>query len=356
MRYVCDINLIREINHVVLPWKFLLPEMEEREMTRHYYDCYWGGETHGVFLTKVRLRLTTAQKCILSMRRLLSIFRHWYQNKVLGQGRIIARNRKERLPDRVYTVKYHPIWNEYFTAAFSGKFERDLENGAYVIHVSKMGTSQDVIEKYCEFTFDMSNGRRIIHDFLDASSHSLSFFEQRFSHLQVLADQFMDSRFASVCASFLNNYIDETLLKMKNMNSTQRLERFIRQNAVIAEYIWKGNFSSPAERESLGVQLHISKRNLGGFKKATSLAELREYVDRKMDKKDTLLDQLPPHLWKRIQDAEEALRDAQDGVRIGLFGRYISSDKIEACRSRLRQAWRDADVWIGQKLLRESGA
>lgn len=355
----CDFRLRRCITKCTFPWKLVMRVLEVDDMDRYYYDCFWGSLTYQKFRELLRQNMVR----ILLWKRVFRVFiRHcveWYRHRVLVKAHIIARNKKDNLPDQIMEMRYHPVHDMYFEGAFSGRFTKNLEkmpNGtlAYVIHVSRMGTTQEAIALYCLYTCNPWEGRLHVKQFIEDSATDTNRLERVIQILEMIGRELMKPSFSGLCAEYLHTYIEETLLQKKGMNSTQRLERFIRQNPVLAEYIWKGNFASETRRETLGSQLQISKRNMGGFKRSSTLAELREFVDRKLNKKDSLLDQLPPHVWKKIENAENALASARGGVRVGLFGHYISSDAVTAAQTRLREAWKEADRWIGRQLLQQS--
>lgn len=355
----CDVNLRRSVQRCSFPWQLIMPALEENEMNIYYYNCRWDHATYQRFLDVLRGNLARAVFLTRVFRLFARKMVRWYRKRILVKGYLIARNKKDGLLDQILKMRYHPVKSTYFTAAFSGRFPKNLEtmdNGekGYVIHVSRMKTSQEAVALYCQLTLDPLGGRLAVWRYLDESTFELSHFEEVFQGLDVIATEFMDDRLASICSGFLHQYIEDTLLHKKGMNSVQRLESFLRRNPVLAEYIWKGNFATETQRATLGSQLDISKRNLGGFKRSSTLAELKEFVDRKLNKKDSLLDQLPACLWKKIETAENALVDARQGVRVGLYGRYISSDAITMAQTRVRDAWKEADRWIGRQLLQQS--
>lgn len=355
----CDNALDKGIRRCPLSWKYVMPALDPSEFTVYNYNCLWGLETKRIFLEKLRAQLLRAFRVHAIMKRFVRSWKTWYYTKVLRVGHILARYRKEKLPDARFILKYHPIRDEYFSAAFSGRFPKNLEtdgngNTVYVIHAGRMGTSQEAISMFCRFTQDPFLGRVRVHRFLEDATGDPERFQKAYQELQVLADEFMHASFGNCCVEFLNHYLNETMLRVNHMTSIQRLERFVRQNPILAEFIWKGNFSTREQRAVLADRLCISKKNKGGFIRSENLTQLREFVDRKTHKKDSLLDMLPPHLWARIQDAEKGYQQAQLGSPVGLFGTYISGDAVDMWRNRVREAWRDADIWIGRHQLQQS--
>lgn len=291
-------------------------------------------------------RLTHFEEQRNNLVRLQKMIIDWYR-KTLRTDKIIARNVRDGLPDKIVSITYHPIRDAYFAAAFSGRFPADMENDAYIVRVNRLQTSQEAIEIYCA---SRRNGSHLIHEYLtEASFKDQEHFEKVFRELSVLGDIFLDEVFTGKVESFLMDYMNKTLYKLNGTNSRTRLQMFLTRNRVVAQYIWKANFSTRKKRGILGAALRISNRNMAGFQSAETLEDLSMFLDRKLEKGKTALDDLPPKIWAKIEQAQEAHRLAKQGVRVGLYGRYFSSDEIERTRVLLAQAWSEADKWLGQK-------
>lgn len=352
LRHFADSRLINDCNRIKLKWRIVMPITDVFKYGSYYYPQYRPDETYMAFISELRIAVFRFLRIQRILRRMIVMATEWYQNKVLRCGVVVARNRKDLLPDRKFEIRYHPR-EGYFATAFSGRFGADIENGEYVIKVNAAGTSQDAIGLYSVVTLNRIEGRAMMYAHLDnALLHGLDSFRQTYGCVIRLGELFMDTHFMGVCAGYVNDYIEETILNQKGFSSIQRLERFISVKPVLAEHIWTENLSTPQERASIAVQLKISKRNIGGFTNAATTVDLQKFIVRKWDSKRSMLDDLPKHLWTRIQNAETAYESAKRGVPVGLRGWYISSESIDIARNRLRDAWRDADIWIGQHVVK----
>lgn len=350
LRYYADAKLIQDSHQMRIRWKLVLALQADAFRERSYF--YQDEMMLKTFIIGLRLGVDRFLGVQRIMRRVVGMITEWYHNKVLRSGVVVARNRKDLLPDQKFEVRYHPR-EGYFATAFSGRFGADLENGEYVIKVKAAGTSQDAIGLYCVFTSNHSEGRSRLFAHLDqALLDGLDSFRQTYGCVVRLGELFLDEHFTRLCESYIYQYMEDTILNQNGFSSLQRLERFISVKPVLAEHIWTENLSTQQERATLATQLKISKRNMGGFKNATTTADLQKFIVRKWDSKRSLLDDLPKHLWDRIQNAETEYEFARRGHRVGLRGWYISSDSIDVARNRLRNAWRDADVWISHHVVK----
>lgn len=261
---------------------------------------------------------------------------------------IIARNSKEKKPDVICRITFHPRLYPYFETAFSGRFPTDIEDGRYIVRVNKLNTSQEAVYIYCQ------KNKAELYSYLNrASLEGIDRLEEVIRELQI-GQVFMDEIFVNQIGDFFNSYLNETLYKLNGTTSLSRLNLFVSLNPIIAEYIWKTNFNTPLERRKLGSVLSISVRNLGGFIRSETLKDLHTYIEKKMGSNRSILDQVPKHLYDKIQKAQEDLQTAKCGVRVGLYGRYISSDNIQAANQRLHNVWKEVDRWITQHTKKSS--
>jgi hypothetical protein len=251
------------------------------------------------------------------------------------------------MPDRIIPITYHVTRDAYFATAFSGRFPVDMEDERYIIRVNKLKTSQDAIEIYCA---SRRNGTQRLYEYLNIATDTLAHFERVYGELVVLSEIFMDEVFAGKLNAFLMKYMNDTLYALNSpANSLKRLRLFLDKNRVMAEYIWKANFSTREERGVLGTALKIANRNIAGFKASNTIEDLIAFIDRKMSIGRTILDDLPHDLWQKVQKAQADHENAKRGERVGMFGRYISSDEIERTRNVLALTWSEVDKWITQR-------
>lgn len=260
---------------------------------------------------------------------------------------VIARNTRDHLPDLICPITYHKTMSPYWVSAFSGRFNKDLEDGRFVVRVNRINSSQEAVAIYC------NRDKKMLYDFLTtAAQEGIDRLEAVVRELQI-GQVFMDEVFIEKVAGFFNEYLYETLYKLDKTTSLVRLQLFVSSKPVIAEYIWKTNLNTKKKREILGSALSISKRNIGGFVRSETIGELKKYIELKTGSKLSILDQLPKHLWDKITRAQEDYEFAKCGVRVGLYGRYISSDAIQAANHRLQEAWKEADRWIGRNAAKD---
>lgn len=300
--------------------------------------------THGV-CSIIMGRLQAFERRYRALRRLKKMIVAWHRSG-LRHGEIIARNIRNKMPDRIIPVAYHVARDAYFATAFSGRFPADMEGERYIIRVNKLMTSQDAIEIYCA---SRRKGKEKIHQYLSAATDTLAHFERVYRELDVLGEIFMDDVFSEKLNSFLMGYMNDTLYRLNGINSLERLRLFLDKNRVMAEYIWKANFATREQRGVLGSALKISNRNLAGFKASETVEDLNAFIDRKMSIGRTILDDLPPALWQKIQKAQADHEQAKKGESVGRFGRYISSDEIERTRNVLAMTWSEVDKWVAQR-------
>jgi hypothetical protein len=230
----------------------------------------------------------------------------------------------------------HPYWS----IAFFGHFDKEGKN-TFLLRLTKMGMTYDVIEMYCTLTRLRweKERREVLEKYLYTGVTRYEEFEQR---IQMCTSLFQIWCHSSLIETLMINYIDETLYN-KGFTSLRRLELFLTRNVFMSRYIWQTNFSTEKERRCLGVAMDISNKQLAGFIKSDTPEQLTEWVTKKKQPTLTKYDKLPAHLQRKITMAQQKLERAKRGT-----GFYISSDEINACERNLFDAWRKADQWIGK--------
>jgi hypothetical protein len=225
--------------------------------------------------------------------------------------------------------------------------------------VNKHNTSQEAVRIVCEFTINSDQGTKLLHQYLDSQTTSIETFQYAMQSLFTLYEMWNMENVATACSDYMESYINSTLYKKRNKYgnlepSINRLDLFTSRNPVLAEHIWRTNFSTEKSREILGVALNINMKNIGGLKRAKSIGELKQYIDKRRSLDMSINDKLPPHIWTKIENAQKLVNQAKGGVRVGWSGRYINSEEIAMAENRLREAWREADKWLGKNLIQKS--
>lgn len=283
---------------------------------------------------------------LTALRRLKECIVHWYRERVLRDGVLILRNRRDRLPDVRISIRYNPRRDVYFAAAFAMNFMGDIENGCLVIHTAREGTTQRAIEIYWTVyrALGCREGRKAIFTYLDLATD----LDKAMQELLLPAHKWEDARFGDIVVSYLNEYMDKTLYNM-NFNSMARLTAFVRSDRRKAAHIWHANFASANTRRVLMDALKIALRNQSAFLKADSIEDLEQYIRLKMIHRSphSHYDLLPEDFKRRIMTAENSLAAAKSGTRVGIRGCYINSETIAIAQFRLDNLWREADRWIG---------
>jgi len=267
---------------------------------------------------------------------------------------VVARDRKHGHSDLYCPIRFHER-SMFWMTAFYGAFKAGMENGRYIVYVNREGTSQQAVEIFCLFTLDRQAAEKRLFQYVyEESRASFSQLTRRLQEVQVLADKWDNPAFYECLMKPLETYIEVTLLHTKGTTSTQRLQHFVDTNPVLAEYIWLGNFRTETKRTELAVLLHISNRRRAGFVRAQTLNELREWLSKIQKRHIDMYDDLPLCMKRDIDRAKENLTIARKGVPVGLFGRYISSDAIQAAETRLNDLWKQADRYLGQQNLKRA--
>lgn len=333
-------------------WKHLLNKKLLNNLITLEFDSYY--RWRYVVYTDYIHYICDYIGCILlnmyKLRKLKSAIVYWYRNKVIKTATIIARNKKDNKPDIECILKYNPRVDTFWNTALFSKMKGGMDGDKYIVYTTKENTTQEAVQIFCLYKDNKVQGKVAINNYL-SSVDSCDELKMKIGHLNILGDIWDCESFKDDSDyNYLMNYINSTLYKMNGTTSYERLNLFINTNKILAEYIWDNNFSTPEQRSILGTAMGISSKNLGGFKRATTLDALTDYLNTKMSRGKTIYDNLPQHLWNKIQKAEQDLITAKQGVRVGLFGHYISSEDIDAAQNRLSNAWKDADRWLGQNL------
>jgi hypothetical protein len=288
-------------------------------------------------------------KLKIASKKIVTFVIETYKTKFLIYKEIIARNRKDGLPDVICPVFYNPKKHEYLHAAFSGAFRGGIEDGRLVIYTKKMETTQEAVKIYCTYITNQFQGQKMLDEyFIENLSKGYDFFKEAIESVCKIADICLFPTLQDDCSQYLMKYINSTLYN-RGYKSIKRLHLFLETNPILAHHIWITNFATEEERLSLGYQLDISTRNLNGFVKSTSINELKEYLDKKKQFQNvkTIYDNLPNDMKLKISKAENDLISAKKGHSIGLYGAvYISSDEIDVAQNRLNVLWKNADRYL----------
>jgi len=276
-------------------------------------------------------------------------FRTFYTTHIVRRGTIVLRNKKDGRADMDVEVVYNPHIHSYFEAALSGRYTSSLKDDKYVFRTTKHNTTQEAACLVLQTMNDVKTGTLALYAYLDENSVTHNTFASAFASVYICTDVFLLSQVQDVCDEYLQKYLRDTLYKTHGHNCLQRMTLFLNKRPGVASYLWKTTFATHKQREVLGQQLNISRRNMAGFVSSATLDDLRSFLERKLNAGKTFLDTLPPHLWTAITKAQEDLEKAKHGTRVGLYGRYISNDAIDAAQTRLHNAWKKADQWIGQQ-------
>lgn len=280
---------------------------------------------------------------LYALRKMVRLYIDWYNTHIMQPGTLILRNRRDRLPDVYLDIRYHITRDAYFAAAFSMNFMKDIEDGCLVIHTAREGMSQKSVEMYWDVYRNKKDYTQI-YDFLNEEKIR-GHLENTIQEFITIADKWDDPGFQNFIMKFFDDYVENTLYN-KTFICSKRLELFISQDPLLAEYIWKSNFASRNSRTVLVGVLDISLKNQKAFINAETIDQLKQTLIRKADK-TSHYDCLPDHLKQKITIARDRLENAKKGVRVGLRGRYINSEQIVMAQTKLDDLWKEADRWIG---------
>lgn len=279
------------------------------------------------------------------------VFYTWYHRHHLRRT-IIARNKKDDTPDVVCTILYHPheiFWNTVFETLMTGGMEVIDGERVFVVPVHKLGTTQEAVSIFCAFKDCPSVGKNIIRRHLK-ESEDVDDLTQRMSSLLVLADTWDSPPFYAASMEYVSDYLSATL-DGKGCSKT-RLRKFLDNDPIVAEYLFKSNFDAEKKRGILGASLNISHKMMGGFKKSQTLEDLKQYLQKKkmVDNITNIYDQVSDDLKARLRRAQKMLQLARLGRPVGTTGWYISGDDIAIALQKLADVRREADQYISLKL------
>lgn len=302
-------------------------------------------------LSEMRYKMGAILLRMETYRHIKKMIVAWYRQG--KEGVLIIRNRKDQMPDIRVNIRFYPSMDCYFETAFSGRFSKDLEDGCFVIHTKREGTSQRVVQIYWEiYRKDKKAGKMALYEYLDQHKSSVEDLTDAMAEVQAVAKWDMMGYFVMLTQEYLMDYINDTFYN-KSFKTSDRLLRFTSMDPIKAEYIWSVNFATEKQRFALAGELGIALRDQNKFIKSKNVEELQCLVKNKKNAlqkhRSSIYDDLPTHIWNKIKDAENKLKQAEAGTPIGLFGRsrYYSSEDIEAARFCLKQAWIKADQWVG---------
>lgn len=285
-----------------------------------------------------------------SIRTIKKMIMAWYKN--VKYGTILARNRKDNRPDIRATIKYRPAIDHYFEVAFSGRFKKDMEDGCFVIHTKKEGTTQEVVVMYCLYRSNPVEGKRQVYAYLEKHKTSVEDFDTTVQAIYAAAKWDTIGCFVNLVQDYIMDYCKFTLYN-KSFKSAQRLLRFTTHDLVLAEYIWMVNFDTEKKRFALVSDLELAVRHQNKLLRANNIAELKTMLEKTMTvnqkRNSSIYDDLPAQYWKAIQEAEQKHQSAVNGTFVGCRGvKYYNSEEIEATSMMVKQAWIRADQWVGR--------
>jgi ElaB/YqjD/DUF883 family membrane-anchored ribosome-binding protein len=337
---VCPVPVRRSLK------RFPFPHLLARAVKSIFsvsYPMVWGilrQETGALFLRMGALR---------KARRLIV---DWTRTR--KQGVLLLRNRKDRLPDLKVAIRFHPQVDTYFDAAFSGRFPKDLEDGCFVVHTKREGTTQRALQIYWEvYRNDKEAGAKALFAYLDDHKTDVNGLTEAMGSVAALEKYDPWGHFVALAHDYLDHYLQKTLYH-KSFKSLERIYRFLTHDPVLAGYIWGVNFHTEKQRFALAADLGIAVREQKKFIQAQTMDDLRAMLEKKKEllhkRHRSIYDNLPDHLKQQIQTAQERHKKALTGTRVGLYGVYYSSEEIEASRQNAKEAWRRADQWIGKNI------
>jgi len=354
--YGCDINT-RWAKEYLLNRSFWKRGALFQTIVRHTFDnqptkltttMTAKGEEGNYYTLTHRL----AMHCMVTLPRLrrfkTRVMERYRKN--LHTETIIARNRKDGYPDQEYPIRFH-IRDDFWMTAFYGHMKGGMENNKFVVFVNREQTTQAAVKIFSDFTMDSASGKRSVYEHIDGHT-SVEDLQLRLDHLLILGDKWYNPHFTACVMGYLQDYIDRTLYRLKNTTSFQRLSLFVNEQPILATYIWKANFSKPEQRAALAEVLKIARKRQNAFIRSQSIEDLKQWTVKVVSSSRSQYDDLPPHLQQRIKTAEAALQQARRGSRVGFTGWYISSDAIQAAETRVQDAWREADKWLGHQRLK----
>jgi len=284
------------------------------------------------------------------LKKMVRLAEEWYTRSFYRTETIILRNRRDKKPDVFLDITFHRRRDEYFEAAYSMRFTKDFEDGLLVIHTAREGLSQETILFYWG-EYRVYGMKKEVHSYLDKEKHAGRLAET-IQQFITIAQKWNDEKFHEIILSYLDDYIQKTLYAdytrpySKHTTSLERLQLFIETDPLLADHIWKSNFSSKKSRQNLADALQISLKNHKMFIEADSIDSLRHMIERKIQRTSTVYDNLPSIMKKKIMEADAHIKRAKKGRRVGIHGVYIDSQAIDIAQKHLHTLWKDADRWI----------
>lgn len=310
-------------------------------------DCFFVRDLYD----SIKMRMASVLLRLEGLRKFKRLLIAYHQSA--REETLILRNKKDNLPDVHVRIRYYPQRDTYFESAFSGRFKRDLEDGCFVIHTKREGTNQRVLEIYWDiYRRDAAKGRTAVYEYLDAHKTSEDGFSEAVDTILAVSKYDTFGYFVGLAESYIHRYLSDTLYN-KGLTSTNRLHQFVTKDTVLARYIWGFNFNTEKKRFALVADLEIATRDQNKLVRSETMEQLKEMIEHKRTtirkQRSTIYDDLPPQLWERIQKAEKRLREARVGTPVGFRGaRYINSEDIQQAEYMVKQAWVDADRYVGK--------
>jgi len=277
------------------------------------------------------------RQCALCIR--WHMFR-WYRRSFKSQE-LIVRNRSCGEPDQIMVVHYHPsepFWPHALSTSFGG-----MEDGRYVVRCGREGTTPEAVQWICRYTLNRRETLRSIRERLSEVREDYAAFESWIRSMCIIADKWFYPAITDLIGGIFEQYIQDTIGAEWLKCGLRKMELFVGKDPMVARYIWETNCTSEKSRIVLAVQAGLGKKLFNGFVRSATIDDLSQYIHKKTSMQKTVYDGLSVDLRRKIRQAEADLVDAHRGVRVGLMGRYISSDAICAAKSRLQELWRRAD-------------
>lgn len=323
-------HILRSIDSKkVIPSK-VPPLSTPEEIRRHIHDI----------CVEAARQLFRKQCALLIRNRMFT----WYRASFKSQELLVKNKSCE---PQIMTVYYHPsepFWPHALSSQFGG-----LENGRYVVRCAREGTTPEAVEWVCRFTINRRKTLREIQSRFYEMTSDYDSFEAWIRSMCIIADKWFYPAITDLITGLFMEYTNDTIGAQWIKCGLRKMELFVSKDPIIARYIWETNCASEKMRVVLATQAGIGKKLFSGFIKSTTIDDLSQYIHRRASMQKTVYDDLSADLKKKIRAAEADLLEAHRGVRVGLLGRYISSDSIHAASSRLYELWRRADREVLQK-------
>lgn len=284
----------------------------------------------------------------------LFIYTHMYRyhTKFMKNQELVVKNKKDNQPDRIMTVYYHSLFNDFWPHALSSGFSGSFENNRYVVYTNRENTSQEAVSLVCMYSKNRVHGLKYIeNEFFRLSEMDYVTFEQWVQKLCVISDKWFYNSILDLISNFFVKYIEDTLGSSWLRSCVRKIELFVTKNPNMAQYIWETNYNTEKHRINFAIKANIGKKYFNGFIKAQTIGELKQYLDKRLKTNKTVYDDLPLHMKNKIRDAEYNVLSARRGSRVGWTGIYISSDQINQAENILHNLWKEADKYISKKKL-----